>query len=241
MNRGWRTGALAATLLGLGCAGTETGNPIAGKQKLTIVARASDPGVAAIDSPRGQRITAVWVSIGEVSLTPCATDTPRVLGEQLVAELISAPRTLEFSIDETFCGLRVAFARTRANLPDTAPTDLAGNAILIEGRRADDVPVQVVSLAPPDSDLQATIPITNDRQDAASFILAFDVSAAFRGVDVDGLVHDMVPRIDINPTTNSDRLRVIEGNLARAATLHADADADGVLDTDEETPISSHR
>jgi hypothetical protein len=62
---------------------------------------------------------------------------------------------------------------------------------------------------------------------------AHTVDLASAAPQQDGVIH-------IDATNHSPLVTQVEGQVAHAATVHADLDHDGALDSDEQTPLT-HR
>ena len=225
-----------ALLWTIGCTGTETGNPSL-QQSLTLRARSRDPADVTLGSGQGRiRIDAAWVVLGEVALGECGGPHEPVL-DPVATDLAAAPETRSFAHERpSYCALDTGWERSAAHAPAHAPPELPGRSLVVLGRRSDDVPFRLGSTL--NLPIQVATPAPGFDL-GEPLILAFDVAQWFSAVDLDtATVDPNDSTIRIGVSENAALLALLEASLPASATLHHDANENGLLDPEEQSVIA---
>ncbi len=233
--------ALASSLVLVGCAPTETGNPSLTTTGLALSAYSSDSSRVAIGSqPGALSIDLMWVSIASIDLDPC-DGQPRVtaVAGPFSEDLASRPRSvhdLDTELDR-FCGLAMGTTPAADDPDGGVPNELVGQTIVVHGQRADSVPFRISSAHP--SSLALLVPDgVGVRDQPRRFLVAFDVVQLVASLDFAGAVVGGDGTIHIDVSNNPTLLSSFEGNIDGSASLHRDLDRDGELDPDESAHIN---
>src|SRR5579871_4215247 len=188
-----RVAPIGLVLGAVGCeGGTETGNPPF-LAKLSYAAYSSRPETVAIDAAGVPfDVSALWVTIGDLRFVvsgTCGTPHPDArsapgLGTDNRA--VAAPKTANFAMYEgNYCEVDVPFEAAPASLPASAPAELAGNALMIEGVLANGTTISILGDAP--SIVLAPSAAGFAMHDSEPNVLvAFDVARWFEGIDFSG-------------------------------------------------------
>lgn len=249
--------ACGLTALGLGrCAnqtGTDTGNPIS--LKLEFVGIPVPPAPASNPPPT---LCEARIVVKEIDLDPLATcNIPEPSAEPFTPEPEPGPDLLgPFVIDllqntalpgieavtvpaGDYCEIDLTFDALSAEElpPGLSPEDpIVGNALLIQGNRADGKAFTVLLKRDDRFKLEASapqgIPIFGDGG-VATFFVSFDLQVWFAGVDLAQAEVGPDGGILIDGTRNSALHALIVENVIRSARLYRDLDGDGILNPDE--------
>lgn len=211
-----KSGAWLLLMVAACAGGTETGNP-PGVAEAGLSLVTSDPMVASTEPDGGGvHVQQARLSVGELTLLPCASDAVElaILQAPQVIDLAtdqSSPLAFETGEDE-YCGLRISLLAA----PADAPTPVAGNTVVLAGARADGVPFELVSAAAASFELQFAegpgAPAGRDvdvEADLAVWFSAVDLSAADVGTD---------GSIAVDHANNVDQLATFEAHFADALT-----------------------
>lgn len=214
-------------VVGLGCTGTETGNP---PLRPTGGVVGFEPmGVAPAIS-----LTDARIGIDGIALFPpgaCPSGEPDVaLGSPVVANLTgrNAAEPFELAVDPG------AFSCVRVTLAPSDVDALGGLSVRLEGTRtmdavpvlletADEIPIWLVPEAETftlEEGEQVLVAIDRTLLETPLGVSTLEVDTS------DGVAH-------VDATRNADRLAAFEEGFAGAVTLRRDANGDGVLDRDE--------
>ena len=221
-------------LLGLGCsAGTETGNPPAqGVVSLGLTAYSSAPDTAALaPGGAGLLVDRVRFSVGSLSLLPCAADAPEMTLSAGEYDLVR-PEISEVMGSLELCSLRLELVPA----PTATVALPEGVAIYLHGLRSDGSELEVESTSPQTLELNGVHGASFGRQ---PLLLGFDLGDWFTGVDVHN-AHagaDGIARID--STLNPALLAQLEAQTPASIRLYVDANANGMLDEAERTPVAA--
>jgi hypothetical protein len=219
-------------LLVSACGGSEDGIPIDNTSiTIALTATSTDESAVAIRSDEAALdVEEIVLSLRELEMVPCASDSASIADEDYVVDLTLEPPAqsiFESTVSE-YCAVGVTIAPTRSDVP----ADLVGVAVRVRGTRSDGVPFEVRS------PVDQTVELRTSEAVGAYLALGFDLATWFDGVDVDGAsVTDGVALID--EQTNASALAAFDANTPSAVALYADADRDGVLDADELEPIAT--
>src|SRR5688500_1107251 len=120
-----------------GCAGTETGNP--SQVELRADAHSSDPGAVAVGAGGAVVVSEAWLALDPIELASSAdcdaadavVDPP----DFGTADHAASGAVLEaFEADQgDYCRALLPFVRASAPLPEGAPAELEGSAIVLTG------------------------------------------------------------------------------------------------------------
>ncbi len=222
---------LATALAGCGAPRniTETGNPEL-DASLTLRAMSSAPDVVDVAAPAGtMSVEALWLAVERVQfvrgldcddpfatlvevpgfVTNAADLAPRILGTRLPAD--------------DYCSVRLQLDEA-TELGD-APAELAGQSLLVQGYRADDVAFQIRSEEDVEVEIRAATPITLTEASAA-LVVALDLAVWLDGVDLGSLEPDDQGLVRVDEEVNEDVLEQFEDNLEDALEFDDDDDDD---------------
>jgi len=211
----------------LGCgSGTETGNPT-DTVRLGIGAL---PGKA----PRDLTLEEARVSVPSLFFTACpGAEAPDAADPAALDLLDPSPSAIQVPRSgDTACGATIELGPSL----HAEPAALAGLSFRFSGVRADGVPFEITSTFSRHYPLVTNPPDTP--LDAASLFIAFDLAvwldaAAVPTLPVDG------GAIVVDSDHNADALTALESAGVHAIALYLDADRDGVLDSNELTPVGT--
>lgn len=240
-------GVLALASFGHGCGprgGTDVGNGVTATFDLGAYENDTANEVDPLLLDHGVRIEQLWISVGRFRLSrngSCSSaDGPDklALDGPLIADLTredSAPGTSEevFVDEAAYCRLRARLVPVDpSDLPEGAPAELGGAALLVVGTRADGVAFTVRS----SSNVMLSLDTAQDHPfelaGREGLMIAFDAQAAANALDLDDLeVVDGV--IIVDQRTNASKLAAFENALRKTAKLFRDEDADGLLSPTE--------
>lgn len=216
---------------------TETGNP---EMSVALTARSTAPESVSVGPAEAAPIAidGAWAFVEDVKLvqgTECdvpgelETDAPSPGAIDLAEE---AAAVVEFQAPaEDYCRVRVRTDQAE-DLPDGAPPELLGNALVVTGTRTDGAPFVIVSAEGFDADVRSrSEPFTLDEA-RDSLVLALDAAAWFQGWSIDDATPegDGVVRID----AGDPLLASFEAAVEASMELFEDEDDDDVLDDTED-------
>jgi len=218
------------------CTGTETGNPFS--HELGVAGRTTDASVAALGtSEGGAAIDAAWMGLGEVALFPagaCGDDSAAetVVPGPVAVELVEGLAPSGVDLGHTgYCRVEVVLLPASPPLPVGAPAELGGSTVVVEGRRPDGTPFEIVSEASPVLEVRGAM----DRFDAhEAMVVSLDFARWLEGVDLAGAVVSPDGTVRVNAVDNHDLLGVFDANLTSSLAIHRDGDADGHVGHDDE-------
>lgn len=225
-----------------GCAGTETGNPF--QVELRADAHSSDPTAVAVGAGGAVVVTEAWLSLDPIRLATsadCAADDPVGGAPDFgTADHAAAGAVLEeFEIDEgDYCRALLPFVRAAAPLPEGAPSELEGSAIVIVGElTASGTPFRLVSHLEQTVDVHALSALGGRfslAADQPALFLGFDVATWFGGLDLAGAELDGDGVAVIDDASNPGLLSAFESDMAAGIELYRDLDQDGAVDAPDD-------
>ncbi|MEM9191493.1 MAG: hypothetical protein AAGF12_20135 [Myxococcota bacterium] len=225
---------VCAALLG-GCAGTETGNPSA---TVAVNTRTSDPQVASLRvSEGGPVVDQAWVTMETIGLLENANcREPNLTNREPLGTGDHAGPEPAFVVFDAapaeYCQLRIALAPT-GTLPDGAPEELRGRAVVVRGRLADGTPFVVSSELSGEIVIAGATPFAVN-EDRAAMIMAMDVARWFEDVDLSTATPNPDGTVMINDTENTALRDAFDAAAPLGFELYLDADGDAVLDPSPE-------
>lgn len=235
-------GLALAAMAAAGCEGTETGNPF--QVELRADAHSSDPGAVAVGQGGAVAVTQAWLALDPIEMAPAsdcaaadAIGDPPDFG---TADHAAAGAVLEeFELDEgDYCRAIVPFVRAAAPLPDGAPPELEGSAIVIIGElTASGTPFRLVSRREQSIDVHALGALGGRfglAEDRPALFLGFDVASWFAGVDLAGAELDGDGVAVIDDSSNTGLLSAFEADMAAGIELYRDLDRDGSVDAPDD-------
>lgn len=218
--------------------GTDVGNGFDVKLNLKAY-EAPTTTPAGVTLADGVVVDALFMTASRFRLQPgtdCSTiDTGVDVEGPLVADLagkgfLGGEPVFAVETDK-FCRLRLQFDELDASaLPDGAPPELAGLSILLEGHRADGTPFVVRSRMTGELRLGASagaFPLPTKDQ---GLIVGVEIARAIDELDLDTLSGNP---IEIDDTSNVDRLQAFEEAVKTATSLFRDENDDGDLSPGE--------
>lgn len=234
--------AVSLVVLG-GCGpqgGTDVGNGRTVTLQLQAYEEAAFAGSQSITTSGGTRIDAAWVAVDRLRFVP-ATDCEEAETEidvegPLVADLIGvgvlggAP---QFPVAaDTFCEVRVGFHELEAGTePASAPPELVGRSIRLEGAREDGTPFTVSSKLSERLELEASddggfsLPMGGN-----PLFIAFEIGRWVDALDLATLGPDPIV---VDEDDNPDRLAAFDDAVKDSIRLLRDGDEDGEIDAEE--------
>jgi hypothetical protein len=222
---------LVGLWLSLACAPTETGNPsLTTTTSASLVAYSSDPNVVALGGSSGLRVDRLWVAYARIDLYDCHSGAAETVLTGPLADDIAARPPTRYELDtelDSFCRIDIPLELAGSS------TTFAGNAMLVEGRRADDVGFSIRSTALRHFVLDAGPSGVVLGEHAQVLLVAFDLSRWFASVDLDSATVGTDGTIRIDATENAALLTAFESALDHSASLHRDDDRDGLVDPEE--------
>jgi hypothetical protein len=238
----WLVAALALWLWG--CAGTETGNP-SFVGTLGYDAYSSAPAQVALRSSADAEAAPVqvwtaWLVLGDVSFLPeGACDGRDTLGH---AEGLGAgdhvgtqaPATTFELLGSQLCGVQLPF-EGKAEVPESAPAELAGHSILITGIRAGER-FRIASTANMTVTLRADAKGFELDSTHTGLVIGFDIGAWLETFDWTGVFPAQNGELVLDEQ-NPAKLAEFEALVARGIALFRDRHGDGRLD-ENSAPIA---
>lgn len=229
--------AVLSTVAMAACAGaTETGNP-AVPVDIQLDVRTSDASAVGIRAGAADTvIEEAWVALGEPLFLDegnCGVLDEYPLGPTLLAADLAAPDArIELEIrPRSYCGLVLPLQQNSPELPDEAPSELADHSIVLTGTRADGTPFLLMHAEQDELEVIADDGSFEVEEDGPLLLLAFDVAALMRDVDLDGAQVDTDGVIRIDATQNPGLHVAFDLSLECSLDLYFDVDDDGALDT----------
>jgi hypothetical protein len=188
----------------------------------------------------GVEIDAVWIAVEHFELR-AGEDCGGEVGDNVtyegraIANLLTAGVAGDRPVFDVapgpYCRLRLKLHKVKSNdVPADAPAALAGNSILISGRRADGVPFTVASKQNVNFRLDASDGFFDIEGDQP-FILAFSLVSMIDSLDLDSF--DGTTPIVIDDASEPQVVNDFDRALREAVTLHRDNNADGALSAEE--------
>ncbi len=214
--------------------GTDVGNGATVSYNVRAYEKAPSASEQALTLSNGVEVDAVWVSIEQFRLTPggscgagAAGDPPDFQGP-VIADLLGAGVVTElprYDVDAgEYCRLRVTLhAVDAAELPATAPPELAGHSVLVTGRRADGTAFSIRTDQKFQLKLDADTPF--ELRGVEPLIIGFDLASMIASVDLDSFPG---PTIVVDATTPSV-IAQFDQALRAAPSLFRDEDGNGDL------------
>jgi hypothetical protein len=228
-----------------GCAGTETGNPsytgtlgydaYSSSPARVALRITGDPGAASIE------VSSAWLVLGDVSfLAEGECDGRDTLGHAKGLGAgdhvgTQAPATRFELLRSQLCGLQLPF-QEKAEIPDSAPAELAGHSILITGVRGREQ-FRIASGANMNVTLRADAPVIELEHTDAGLVIGFDVAQWLESFDWTGVLPADNGELVIDDEQNPEKLAEFEAHVARGVALFRDRRGDGLLD-EGDTPIA---
>ncbi len=231
---------MLAVCLGLaGCVGTDVGNPQDESAEVELDVKGydgSDPN--ALTLPSGLRIDSAWISLSQFEFRQAnaCTTSGDVVEQPILVDLISNQTATDrplFSIPAgDYCRLDAGFVPWSTDVPEGAPSDIAGYSVVIEGARADGTEFTVRS----DMDMALQLNAQNGafglEIGAQSLIIGFAVDEWFNETALDA-IDAGGSEIVINPSNNPAIYGQFNAALRRSGRLFRDANADHALNMSE--------
>ena len=188
----------------------------------------------------GVEIDAVWIAVEHFELRAgedCGGDVgDNVIYEgRAIANLLTAGVAGERPVFDVppgpYCRLRMRLHKVAGNdVPADAPAELAGNSIVITGRRADGVAFSVASKQNVNFRLDAN-DMSFDIEGDQPFILGFSLLAMIDSLALDSYPATTIVIDDSQPQVVNEFDRA----LREAVAMYRDTNADGALSVDEST------
>jgi hypothetical protein len=210
--------------------------------RIGLNARSSDPEAVAVTSgTAGTVIAEAWLALGEflfVSGVACEQlGDFDVTGPTLaVVDLSRADARVTVEVSPGgYCGLVVPLhtATPGAELPEDAPSELAGHSIVLRGERADGTPFVLTHPEQDELELASDDGEFAVAPDGPRLLLSFDAAIWMRGVDLDSAQVGDDGTIRIDGSTNRALLDAFELNLECSLELYEDGDDDGEVGSDD--------
>jgi hypothetical protein len=225
-----------ALCLVAGCAGTETGNPVASK-KVSLTVHSSKPDVVAISSStQGTVIDQAWVAFGHFAFLrdgECGqiANFMHMGGAAIVGDLAQARLHLEVSVEpRAYCGMVAPLENANPTLPKAAPVELHDHSIVVLGHRGDGVPFTLSYPQLDELELQPpTSPSFEVKAEGPPLLLAFDAAGWMNGVDLAQATLAQDGSIRIDEGENPALLLVFENNIDCSLELYSDVDGSSDL------------
>jgi alpha-tubulin suppressor-like RCC1 family protein len=221
-----KTGLVAWALLACvgwaGCVGTETGNPGRDKGTVTLDAYSSEPSVVSV-GPAGRgsvlNVAKAWVSVDTIELRGCEADTVLARTGSLSGEIVNGTLQGKFALpNKAVCGLDVVMqGKTRPQLPE-APELAQGAAYVVQGQRADGVPVRLVSKLAQTVSFRGSRPLLQEEL-APVIAAAFDMMVWFGAVDLAAAVISETGEILIDEANNVPLLEQVQAQVLNSLVV----------------------
>lgn len=187
----------------------------------------------------GVEIDSVWIAVEHFELR-AGEDCGGNVGQNVsyegraIANLVTAGVAGERPVFDVpagpYCRLRMRLHKVAANeLPTEAPAELAGNSILITGRRADSVPFTITSKVNVNFRLDAS-DVSFEVEGDEPFILGFSLLAMIDALALDTYTENPIV---ISDTIAPQVVNEFDRALRQAVSMHRDTNADGALSADE--------
>lgn len=211
------------------CAGSESGNPPA---RFALVADTPDPS-------GGVTVDTVYVAVRRADFSQGAmcTDGGPSISAPTFANLAVPPGemiTLPVGATLNYCSVRLRIEHADTTmLPPGVPAELAGNSVLVAGRRADGRRFRVLSSLDRDVNITALAGTFGVDPTTHAALIVFDAGAWLTGVNLDAapVGADGVAVVD-ETTAPADAAR-FDANFSAAISVYSDVDGDGELGTAE--------
>jgi hypothetical protein len=235
-----RLGLIALAVVTATSCGPKGGTDVGNGATVSFNVRAFEPspptGGQAITLASGVVVESVWAAIEDFRLSPAsfcggggngdANDVDfegPAIADLLGLGVVNGVPSYRVAAGD-YCRLRVTLhAVDPAELPATAPPELAGHSVLVTGRRADGVPFTIRTDQKFSLRLDAATPF--DLAGEEPLIIGFDLASMIESVGLDSFPG---PTIVIDSSTQSV-LSQFDQALRKAPSLFRDADGDGDL------------
>lgn len=214
---------LLALIFTLGCGGPSLADLETGSVSIVVSAVSTEPGVATAGEPQGGLvIERAFVSMSSLVLTPCRSDASELVLSPRGYELLSEPPNAEListAVTE-LCGLRFDIDPLARNASEDVPE---GASLYVAGTNAAGAPFEIVSEQSWSLELALDEPESFGREQA---LLGFDLSLWLAALPMDAGYEYLT-------------VEAFEKQLRGAVALYRDANENGALDSDEQTPVAT--
>lgn len=245
------TGTCAAALLVSACSVTDVGNPQTGrtsgdaetKESVDVDVRfeglQETPDPAALSLPRGTVIREAWVVMTEFVLfrgSRCTADDSTPSEDAVAVDLLESSSDPELRLSDrdagSYCGLEFELDQLSASeMPDGAPSALAGRSVLVRGERSDGTAFELRAAIQPTIELErAGTPFQIDAS-RKDLLLSYVMEQWIDEEALDSATGDAPIVIDRN--RRSDVFEHFREQFPTSAHLFRDVDADGTSDPSE--------
>jgi hypothetical protein len=218
-----------------GCSGTETGNPKPPAIELSVTAYSSEFGQVSVGRAGGKlRVDHAFVTLDRVELLTCSARGKSVTFDVGEVDLAKRPAHLFVAeSDETdFCSARVVLSRGTGEVT----SELAGRSTVLQGTREDGASFQVAS------ELELTVNLASSSPSTPiggrRLLLGFNLADWLDGVGVETATADN-GTVSIDSTHAPEALATFDSQAKAAVALFDDADGNGQLASDNQTPAAS--
>lgn len=231
---------VATMFLAMSCVGTDVGNPQDEPAQIELeFAGYAETQAGGLTLESGLRIDSVWMVLSQFrfrSVDDCETEAlPYDITEPVIVDLLAGEPTYEAPTFTKpageYCKLDIGFSRVSADaLPDSAPRELAGLSVLVEGARADGVEFRIEADMDDEFELKGALKdfeLTGEQH----LIIAFALDTWLNEAQLDN-VNDQDP-IVINAQQNSELMGSFRASLKRSARLFRDNNNNRRLDANE--------
>jgi len=207
--------------LAVACGGPTVGDGVK-EVVFSVVATASAPDVAALgEGQGGLGVSRAFVSVSGLDLIPCSAGASDIaLGARGYDLLTSPPPSEAIETAVTmYCGLRVDIAPASRNATSDIPK---GTSLYVEGQ---DVDGNAFALSSQSSSSLSFAPAEGSSFGDQPFLLGFDLSVWLAGLPL--------------PADMADTSAMLfDSQVVDSATLYVDANGNGAVDANEQTPIA---
>lgn len=238
--------AMAVVCLCACVGGTETGNPSV-PIVIPLELRSSEPSAVAIRSGDASAVLKeAWVAIGTpVFLEAGECGNLEDMGKPgptlVAADLAQPDARIELDVrPQRYCGMWVPMQQhtPRAELPDGAPAELASGSFVLKGARDDGTPFVLAHPEQDEIEVVAEDGTFEVSETGPGLLLAFDVAAWMRGIDLATAELNAEGEIRIDHEANSALHEIFDANHECSLELYLDENENGELDEGTDTRIS---
>ena len=219
------------------CVGTDVGNPQESDVEIDVKGYEST-NASALTLPSGLRIDSAWISLSQFEFRPADDCDARatVVEQPILVDVISNQTVTErptFSTDAgQYCRLDASFIPWSGDVPEGAPDAIVGQAIVVEGARADGTEFVVRS----DMDIQLRMNATNNAfaldEGTEKLIIGFAIDEWFNESALDAIDPADEPII-IDQGSNTAVWAQFNAALRRSSRLFRDDDGDNEIGMSE--------
>ncbi len=222
------------------CVGTDVGNPQQDKADVELeFAGYAETQQSALTLESDLQIERAWIVLSQFrfqSESECGTDGPFDATEPVVVDLLADEPSYEAPIFTKpagdYCKLDLGFTSLEADqLPEGAPSDLAGLSVLVEGQRADGVEFRFEGEFDELFHLNGAVQSFRLEEGRQHLIVGFALNEWINESKLDR-IEDEAP-ILINSESNSEFLGDFSASVKRSANLFRDENGNRRLDADE--------